>query len=246
MKLEYLRPDSVEEAVGLLQDGVPLGGGTELTPRRRELRAVIDLSRLGLDRITLGDPIELGAAATLQAMVEADLPAALIQACRLEAGWNMRNMASLAGTLVSADGRSPLATALLAMGCELSLEPGAGSMTLDDYLDARPSDRLITGLRLALPGGLHYEQVARTPADRPQVCVAAALTAGALRVALGGYGDRPLLIAAELAAEAGSADAAAEAAQTAYANADDPWASGEYRAAAATVLARRVVLGALG
>lgn len=242
MKLEYHRPDSLQEALELLQRAVPLGGGTVLTANRRAVEGVIDLARLGLDRIEAdGQQIVIGAAARLQALVEAELPEQLVRTCRMEAGWNLRNRATIAGTIVSAGGRSPLLTTMLAIGAELTLEPGAESIDLEIYLDDRPAGRLITSLRMSRPTRLAYDQVARSPADRPQVCLAAAANGDALRVALGGFGRRPLLVGSELPRDAQAAERAAESAAAAYAEADDAWASGEYRAAAAGALARRVV-----
>lgn len=236
----------MEEALRLLDAGVPLGGGTELTPRRSGVEAVIDLTRLSLDRVVIGkQQFEIGATSKLQALVEADLPPELVSVCRLEAGWNLRNQATVGGTVVACDGRSPLVTTFLAMGAQLELEPGGESVELDHYLNARPKHRLITGLRLPRPTRLRYEQVARAPADRPQVCLAVAEVAGAVRVALGGFGPRPKLIAAILPLESGSAELAAEAARQACEQAGDEWASAEYRAAAAAALARRSVLEVL-
>ncbi len=245
--LEYHRPASLEQALELLQRAAPLGGGTVLTPNRRGLQGVIDLALLGLDRIERREgQIELGAATRLQRLLEAELPAELQRVCRLEAGWNLRNQATVAGSIVSADGRSPLATMLLALQAQLHLEPGSETAALDAYLEDRPPDRLITVLRLAVPDQLIYDQVARAPADRPQVCVAAAELDGKLRVALGGFGQRPLLIAAEWSVEESAVERSAEAAAEAYADADDAWASGEYRAAAAAALARRAVAQVVG
>jgi CO/xanthine dehydrogenase FAD-binding subunit len=52
---------------------------------------------------------------------------------------------------------------------------------------------------------------------------------------------RPVLVPeAELALAAGDVSGAAEAAKTAYAQADDDWASAEYRSEVAAVLIRRL------
>ena len=86
MSFEYHRPQSIDEAVELLQRGVPLAGGTLVTPARRNLHAVVDIQDLGLDGLSIGpDQIECGAALTLQSLVEksGELPAALIRAVRL-------------------------------------------------------------------------------------------------------------------------------------------------------------------
>ena len=69
--LEYLRPSTMEEAVNFLERGIPIAGGTKLTPLRRSLDAVIDLSRLGLDKIAVSEGVvAIGAMVTLQSMLE--------------------------------------------------------------------------------------------------------------------------------------------------------------------------------
>ena len=250
---EYHRPKTVAEALELLDRGVPLAGGTELTPRRDEIPAVIDLQELGLDYIESRDDIVvLGAVVKLQTMVENEelLPSTLREACRSEASLNLRNMATLGGTIISADGRSPVVTVLLAMDAEAILEPGSEAVSLEELLEQRERDDfhgLITEIRLKLPEILRYEQVSRAPADRPLVCVAVARFASdgaenGYRVALGGVGSSPIRVRE---AEAGLSEGQdintmVDAAHRAYTSAGDAWASGEYRAHAAGVLVRRL------
>lgn len=252
---EYHRPKTAAEALELLDRGIPLAGGTELTPRRDEIPAVIDLQELGLDYLeSQDDIIVLGATVKLQAMVENEelLPSALKKACRSEASLNLRNMATLAGTVMSADGRSPVAAVLLAMDAKAILEPGRKAVSLEELLDQR--DRgdfhgLITEIRLRLPEILRYEQVSRAPADRPLICVAVARlpSDGAekgYRVVLGGVGSSPIRVKeAEISlSESEDIDTVADAARRTYASADDEWASGEYRAHTAGVLVRRLAM----
>jgi CO/xanthine dehydrogenase FAD-binding subunit len=92
---------------------------------------------------------------------------------------------------------------------------------------------------------MRYEQVARSPADRPIVAVAVGHTDGAAhRVVLAGFGDRPIRVArAEKALAADDVRAAGEAAAEAYAQAGDAWASAEYRSHVASVLVRRLAAG---
>lgn len=250
---EYHRPKTVAEALELLERGVPLAGGTELTPRRDEIPAVIDLQELGLDYMeSRDDIIVIGAAVKLQAMVENEelLPSALREACRFEASLNLRNMATLGGTVMSADGRSPAVTVLLAMDAQVILEPGSEVVSLEELLDQR--DRadfrgLITEIKLKQPEILRYEQVSRAPADRPLVCVAVAELSSdgsekGYRVVLGGIGSSPLRVkqAETSLSEGDDISTAADAARRAYASADDAWASGEYRAHTAGVLVERL------
>lgn len=234
MSLEYHRPQTIDEAVQLLDQGVPLAGGTVVTAARGELQAVIDLQDLGLDALEVAEAgYVFGATLTLQAMVEAAdrLPQALVQACRLEAGWNIRNRASVAGTVVSADGRSPLVTLLLALGAEVELALADERIPLAQFLEDDRRGGLITAIHTGRPERLLYEQVARAPFDRPQVCVAAARS-DHTRVALGGFGRHPLLL---------EGDDLVTAAQAAYAEADDAWASGEFRGEVAGVLTARLL-----
>ena len=242
--LEYLRPSTMEEAVELLKKGIPLAGGTEITPRRQDLQTVIDLSQLGLDQITVSEnTISIGATTKLQAILESnDLPQALRDVCRLEAGWNTRNMASLAGAIKSADGRSPLITVLLALEPDIIYEPSAGRMKLDAFLDIRDQPQIIRKIEFISPLDLYYEQVSRSPRDFPLVSVALSVreeSTGelAVNISLGGFGPRPI----QLMPVKADFERAAILAIEAYADADDAWASGEYRSHAAQVLVSRLV-----
>jgi carbon-monoxide dehydrogenase medium subunit len=250
--IEYHRPDSLEQAIRLLPDATPLAGGTALTPRRAEVRKVIDLQQLPLDELTVeSGSIRLGATCKLQAIVEypPPLPRALAQAAAREAPLNLRNMATVAGALVACDGRSPLATVLLAMNAVAQLLPGDSLEALDRLLESRPHSlqgKLITRIQTKAPLALAYEQVARSPRDLPIVCAALGLFETTDRdrefhLSLGGSGSRPVCVPlAGVALAKGDLDAAASAASAAYARADDEWASAEYRAHVAGVLTRRL------
>jgi CO/xanthine dehydrogenase FAD-binding subunit len=100
----------------------------------------------------------------------------------------------------------------------------------------------LTALQWKTKATLRYEQVARSPADRPIVAVAIGHTdGGALRIVLGGFGARPVHVPrAEKALASDDLRAAGEAAAEAYAQAGDVWASAEYRSHAAAVLVRRL------
>jgi carbon-monoxide dehydrogenase medium subunit len=185
-----------------------------------------------------------GAGCTLQQILsEGTIVEALAAACRREAAWNLRNMATLGGAVLACDGRSPLATALLAVGAK-AVMAGGEVADLDDVLDRRPlaSGTLVTALQWKTRATLRYEQVARSPADRPIVAVAIGHTdGGSTRVVLGGFGARPVHVPrAEKALAADDLRAAGEAAAEAYAQAGDVWASAEYRSHVAAVLVRRL------
>src|SRR5574338_1261203 len=112
----YHRPKTLEEALSLLsQSGrQPLGGGTLLSHGTSDPVEVVDLQALGLNKITRkGNDLEIGATVTLQQLLESDqCPLDLKTALRLEAPLNVRNAATVAGTLVASDGRSTFAASL--------------------------------------------------------------------------------------------------------------------------------------
>jgi CO/xanthine dehydrogenase FAD-binding subunit len=244
---EVYRPKTLEEALDLLaQPGlVALGGGTLLNRPSSGATAVVDLQDLGLDTVEVkGHVLSLGATVTLAKLLELpDLPEALRRVIRLETTYNLRHAATLAGAVLSADGRSPLVTTLLALDAVLEvMRAGADveQVNLGDVLPLRGEKlrgRLVTRLTLPLNTRLAYESVARTPADLPIVCAATACwPSGRTRLALGGFGPAPLL-----AMDGPQAQGAEEAARSAYGDAGDEWASAEYRREMAQVLARRCV-----
>lgn len=237
--MDYQRPKTLEQALEGLRAGQPLSGGTGTVPHRLRLHSVIDVQDLGMDRIeSAGDRLVVGASARLQALVEspAGVPLALRIACRHEAALNLRNMATLAGTIVGGDGRSPVLTAALALGPQVRLEPGGEVRTVWQILEGRGAGLrgwLITAFELPAVRWSGYLQVGRAPLDRPLVCAAAARRAdGSLGLALGGYGDRPLSL------EGSDLE---QAARQAYAEAGDAWAGADYRADVAGVLVRRLL-----
>ncbi len=258
-ELHYHRPKTTKEALALLKEGVPLAGGTALVPAIGKVQAVIDLQDLGLDGLDLKKGvIEAGAALKLQALIETELqiPEALVAACRLEASLNLRNMATLGGTILSADGRSPLLTTLLALDARVEMEPGGEEISLDDLLDRRGKKdfhNLVTFVRIPVPQRLAYDQVARAPYDRPIVCAAVgrwkdSKKSETVRITLGGFGRRPVRAqkAEQVIAKAGRVDEAAAASAKAYAKAEDAWASAEYRSHVAGVLVRRLLTEVVG
>ncbi len=235
----YHRPRTLDEALRLLTqpNTVPLGGGTLLSQPTIDPVTVVDLQHLSLDTLRVnGINLEIGATLALQALLESEhCPPALKSALKLEAPLNIRNAATVAGTLFSCDGRSPFATALLALDAKVTIVNRQSSIVnLGEFLPLRPRG-LITSITMPLNPKLAFEFVSRTPADKPIIC--AALTqwnSGRTRLALGGYGKCPLL-----AMDGTEAEGLEAAASNAYHEANDEWASAEYRMDVAAVLAKR-------
>jgi CO/xanthine dehydrogenase FAD-binding subunit len=244
MITEYHRPETVQEALKLLARPEvttwPMGGGSYLNQPSKASFAVVDLQDLGLDEIhDRGNFLEVGSTATLAALLDIPrLQPALARAIRHEAAHNLRQVGTVAGTLLAATGRSPFTTAFFALDARLTVLPGDETLDLGDLLPVRQDvlpGRLVTTVTIPLNAGLAYDFVARSPADQPVVCAAAARwPSGRTRVALGGYGKAPLL-----AFDGTEADGAEIAARDAYDAAQDEWASAEYRREVAAILTRR-------
>jgi CO/xanthine dehydrogenase FAD-binding subunit len=264
----YHRPKTLDEALALLTqtNRVPLGGGTLLSHASSPLSAglttdpveVVDLQAIGLNAIKKqGNNVEIGATVTLQQLLESEHCApAMKSAIKFEAPLNLRNAATAAGTLVACDGRSTFAAMLLALDAKLEVRyihpfqlaemetesrpPQADTETfsLGEFLPLRAErirGRLITSITIPTNVKLAFQNVSRTPADKPIVCAALAQwNSGRTRLALGGYGKSPLL-----AMDGTEAEGLEAAARNAFHEANDEWASAEYRMDVASTLAKR-------
>ena len=247
MIVEYHRPNKLEAALALLArpepPTYPLGGGTVLSQPGEAQYAVVDLQALGLNQIEAqGNGLTIGACTTLENLLStAALPAALKNAICREASLNLRNMATVAGALVTADGRSPLAAAFLALDARLVYADGKET-AYGDWLPLRErKGLLITHIRISIQPELKFEAVARTPVDKPILMVGSARwPSGRTRIVVGGWGTAPIV-----ALDGSEAGGAVEAVRSAFSGADDQWAGALYRQnAAAALITRMLTAGA--
>lgn len=205
MIIEYHRPENLEQAKKLLNREspltIPLGGGTLISRSSGTPVAVVDLQSLGLDQITRDNEKKkwhIGAMTRLQDIVECkDLPAGLKKAARRETGINLRRSGTLGGVLITADGKSPLLGCLLALDVKINWEPGKKTIYLGEWLaksrEKRPG-KLITEIEFNVPIESDFEDVARSPEDRPIVFVTTAKwETGDTRIVFGGSGKSPIL-----------------------------------------------------
>jgi len=243
---EYFRPISLDEALTLLTEKAkvrkPLGGGTSLSRQQAKIDGVVDLQDVGLDQIEKNKRgITAGAMVRLDALLtHPDVHAEVQRAIKIDAAENIRNMATLGGWLVSSGGRSILTTVLLALDAGLSWEPGNLMVRMGDWLPLRGQTSpgvIITEVAWSTESELVFEYVARAPKDQPILILAMARWgSGRTRVALGGFGDAPII------AMDGLGNAGADAAsREACFDAEDQWASAEYRREVAARLALRCV-----
>jgi len=247
MITEYYRPEKIEQVLDLINREDPhtmiLGGGLYINEVIQGPIAVVDVQDLGLDEIAKkGKTLHIGAAATLQSLLTSGLiPQSLESAILHQETYNRRQIATVAGTIMAASGRSSVVGVLLALDAELELlGPGKKKdvVKLGEFLPLREeklSGKLITSIHLPLEISASYQYVARSPADLPIVAAAAAVwPSGRVRVVLLGYGDQPVMVF-----DGPGEEGAEIAARDAYSEAADQWAGADYRSDIAAVLVKR-------
>jgi 2-furoyl-CoA dehydrogenase FAD binding subunit len=212
---DYARPDSADEAVGLLaeagEDARILAGGQSLMAvlnlRLAQPSVLIDISRVpDLDYVRNdGRMLAIGAAAT-QSKVEwrpslvSEVPL-LAQAFPHISHFQIRNRGTVCGSIAHADPSAELPLALLALQGEVVLRSRRARRTLPaaDFfqgmlMTARAPDELVEEVRypLAQPGVGHaFEEFAGRHGDFAICAVAAVVSRDAIRLAVSGVSDRP-------------------------------------------------------
>lgn len=220
---EYKRAESLEEAWQLNQKKANriLGGMIWLKMETINVGTAIDLSGLGLDTIEETDVgFSIGAMVTLRQLethpgLEAFTHGAVREALRHIVGVQLRNLATVGGSIYSRFGFSDVLTLFLAMDCSVELYKG-GIVPLREYAE-RPYDRDIV-VRLLVrkeAADYCYQSVRNSQTDFPVLtCAAARLADGSIRAALGARpGKAVLYTVAPQAGETAEAFAARFAAE---------------------------------
>jgi 2-furoyl-CoA dehydrogenase FAD binding subunit len=211
---DYVRPDTVDEAVAILaehgDDARVLAGGQTLLAmlnlRVVEPAVLVDITRIAeLDVIREVDgKIEVGAAVTqnrLMAWPELAQKLPLLAAALPFVGhFQTRNKGTVCGSIAHADPASelPLSLAVLEGEVVLHSRRGARVLAADQFQQgmlttAREPDELITGVRFPIVGGgVAFREVARRHGDFAIVGVAVvAESASSIRVGVAGMAERP-------------------------------------------------------
>jgi aerobic carbon-monoxide dehydrogenase medium subunit len=248
-KFEYVRPSSVDEAVGALasggEDAKVIAGGQSLLPLLRLRLAYPDLlvDIAGLDELRGvtdgGDHLLIGARTTHYQVVHDPLIGQhcglLAEAAATVADPAVRHRGTLGGSIAHADPAGDLPAVIVALGATLIARGPAGDREIPageffvDYLTtALEPGEILTGIRVPKFGtdwGYRYEKFHRTAQAWAIVGVAALVRrsngqVAEARVGLTNMGSVPIRAAAVEAAAAG-AQASSEALQAAAASADE-------------------------
>jgi 2-furoyl-CoA dehydrogenase FAD binding subunit len=217
---DYIRPDSVEEAIALLaeygEDARILAGGQSLLPmlnlRLIDVRAIVDISRIAaLDDIRdLGGKekkIEIGAAVTQNRLMAwpklAERLPLVAAALPFVGHFQTRNKGTVCGSIAHADPSSELSLALAVLGGEVVLRSkrgdrvlAAGDFQKDMLTTARADDEMIAAVRFPVMTGrgVGFREVARRHGDFAIVAVAAVVEDnGAVRLGVGGMAGKPMV-----------------------------------------------------
>ena len=191
---EYKRAESLEEAWQLNQKKPNriLGGMIWLKMETINVGTAIDLSGLGLDTIEeTEEGFSIGAMVTLRQLEQhpglaAYTHGAMREAVRHIVGVQLRNLATVGGSIYSRFGFSDVLTMFLAMDCDVELYKG-GILPLQEYAQ-RPYDRdvLVRLIVKKTPMQLYYQSVRNSQTDIPVLtCAAARLETGDYRIAIG-------------------------------------------------------------
>jgi CO/xanthine dehydrogenase FAD-binding subunit len=238
-------PTSAEDAAAAFGDGAGmtvLAGGTIVMPdiklgRVRPERTLY-LGRAGLDRIERsGGTCRIGAATPVSALAEgAPEPLATFAAHVGDA--EVRGQATIGGNLCAPAAetfsRGDLQAPLLALDASIRSAGAGGERTdsVEDFLATGPEGRLVLEIEVDEPSRAATAAVRRPHAHAYTIlAVAAAETAGVVRVAIAGVGPRAVRAAAVEQALAGgeSPEGAAQKALDGVDPQDDALASADYR-----------------
>ncbi|MGA3220285.1 MAG: FAD binding domain-containing protein [Acidimicrobiales bacterium] len=246
---EVLVAGSPAEAVGFFGDGhdvTVIGGGTVVTPLLTHgglwPKLVLMLHGAGLGGIVDGDPLEIGAAATLAAVARV-APEPLASAARIP-DYEIRGQATVGGNLMIG---GDLQAALVALGARVRTA-GAGGERVDPVEDfiVAPWGRLVLSIEVRRPlAGAFVQQRRRHSHTHPVLTVAVARRADGVHVAVGALAERAPAVACPsveraLAGGAAPREAAAQVLDDVRPE-DDPLASAWYRRRVLPVLVARAL-----
>ena len=218
-------PESAQEAVSLLGQGVVIAGGTHAFPRLAPTDSIISLRRAGLSGIEqTGDTVRVGATTTLTELArEVEF---LREAVHSIASPSIRNLGTVGGNLFVPQPHGDLAVCLLALDAEIERE-----------------GELVTGVSFKVPERWFYRKAMRRKQNSASIVTVAS---DGTSIALGGVASEPVRATkAEEALAAGDIDAAAELCLEAADPFDDAYASAWYRRRVLPVHVRRALTNAV-
>lgn len=193
--LNYVLPDSVEEAYEVLQSKKSarlIGGGCFIRLGDKKIGLAIDLSKAGLDYINdLGHEIEIGAMTSLRTfeaskLLKENFGDVIEDSVKHIIGVQLRNIATIGATTFSKYGFSDPITALLALDADIYLHKG-GRISLEDFLneDTLRKDILEKIIIKKNVSAGSFQTMRTSAVDYAILSVAVALVEGKYRISVG-------------------------------------------------------------
>lgn len=249
---EYYRASSLEDAYQKLQaspKNAIVAGGLWMKKMGQSYDSLIDLSKLGLDKISeTKDEVIVGSMVTQRDFEDSKIVSFLFAgapafAVREVMGVNFRNLATIGGSIMGRYPFSDVITGLLPYDVELEFYP-AQKMSLEEYLNYKGKlNAILVAIHIKKGEGKGYfKKVKTTALDFPIVNIAVAKVNKEYRVVVGA---RPMVAARSYKAmeylNNGGKDfaKAAELAVEELSFMDNKDASKEYRVDLAKVYVRR-------
>jgi carbon-monoxide dehydrogenase medium subunit len=269
----YFRPETIGEAVAILDENhgsaVVVAGATDvLVTRPGGVEVLVDISRLPLSYVEVGDGLRIGATTSFSEIIEASSllggPLQIVSEAAGEVGHiNVRHLATVGGNLCNAVPSADSAIPLIALDAEavISGTDGERRVNLEDFfVSVRETvlgkDEMLK--EIVVPSqpqriGASFQKIGRTNVDIALVNVAARLVLGGngvcedARVVLGAVAPTPIRARkAEEMLVGGKPsekmfDEAAKVAASEAAPISDLRATAEYRREMCEVLVRRAL-----
>lgn len=249
---EYYRASSLEDAYQKLQESPKnaiLAGGLWMKKMGQSYDTLIDLSKLGLDKISdASDEVIVGSMVTQRDFEDSKIASFLFAgapafAVREVMGVNFRNLATIGGSIMGRYPFSDVIAGLLPYDVTLEFYP-AQKMSLEEYINYKGKlNSILVAIHIKKGEGRGYfKKVKTTALDFPIVNIAVAKVNKEYRVAVGA---RPMVAARSYKAmeylNNGGKDfaKAAELAVEELSFMDNKDASKEYRVDLAKVYVRR-------
>ncbi len=264
-RFQYLAPKSVEEAASLLAqspaDTEVIGGGTwvvvEMTAGDRDPRRVIDLKNAGLRYVREeGGAVVIGARATYTDVIRSaaaqKIPALVAMCTGITGGAQLRNRATIAGSVCYANPSADAHGLLVGLGATFNLRTAAGTRQVaaadfyrgpfDTVLQA---GELLESISIPVPVGMRqgYYKFKVAESSWP-ICTGTSLVGadGSVTVTIGAANSRPVTVTGSASDLDGLARAAEAAITSPF---SDVLADGEYRKQIAGAIAKRAVKAAV-
>lgn len=178
----YSRPENLQDAYNQLlehKDNIIIGGGAWLKLTNKEINTIIDLSSIGLNEIiNKDDYIEIGSMTSLRQIETSETireyyDGILSKAVKSIMGMNIRNIATIGGSIMGKYAFSDIFTPVLVMETSLVFF-NAGVVPLEDFLNNKkfPKDILLAVRFKKQKGNGYFHTVKKTALDFPVVNIA--------------------------------------------------------------------------